>query len=323
MRNLKTCVALAVATLLFISCSARCKTEKSTEINEKPIVDLNNEGEVNSNQANDESPTPPLGQRVEAENINLTQYQIDNNGSSTYIKLTSSTGIAKFNFTLPSGRYDIDVRYLSESVGQNTYIMYIANNQIVAWLGKDRDDQWHMLSEQKWHAPRNIAIKNGDEIRIEALSDNGSLVIFDYIEFTESTKLSSTTKENLITIYPDEYDHAIKNPLKGFRPSTIYSGIESRFNKFSPDRQEHEYGTLIKNYFKWNELENSASDDVNKIKEVCDTKWHGVEEKNIKIIPRVYLAWPNRKSGWPADMTTGDFTSEQFKQRVITLITIK
>ena len=102
MRNLKTCIALAVATLHFISCSATRATEN----------------------------------RVDAENMNLTQYQIDNNGSSTYIKLTSSTGIAKFNFTLPSGNYDIDVRYKSESIGQNTYIMYIANNQIVAWLIK-------------------------------------------------------------------------------------------------------------------------------------------------------------------------------------------
>ena len=270
MRNLKTCTALAVATLLFISCSATRATEK----------------------------------RVEAENMNLTQYQIDNNESSTYIKLTSSTGIARFNFTLPSGNYDIDVRYKSESIGQNTYIMYINDNQIVAWLGKDRDDQWHMLSEQKWHIPRNIAINKGDEIRIEALSDNGSLVIFDYIEFTLFSRLSSKTQKNLITIFPDEYDHAIKNPLKGFRSS----------------KQEHEYGTLIKNYFKWNELENSASDGVDKIKKVCDAKWSGVEEKNIKIIPRVYLAWPNRESGWPADMTTGDFTSDQFKERVIALI---
>ena len=132
----------------------------------------------------------PTVQLVEAENMNLTRYQIDNNGSRTYIKLTDSTGIAQFNFSLPSGNYDIDVCYLSESVGQNTYTMYIANNQIVAWLGKDRDDQWHMLSEQKWHVPRNIAINTGDEIRIEALSENGSFVIFDYIQFTASARLS-------------------------------------------------------------------------------------------------------------------------------------
>ncbi|HYX07974.1 MAG TPA: DUF4832 domain-containing protein [Bacteroidales bacterium] len=258
--------------------------------------------------------------RVEAENMNLTNYQIDSTGSSTYIKLTSKTGIAKFNFNLPSGRYDINVRYLSESVGQNTYAMYINNNQIIAWLGKDRDEKWHMLNEQKWHAPKNIVINKGDEIRVEALSENGSLAIFDYVEFTSASLLSSTTQKNLITIYPDEYVHAIKNPLKGFRPSTINSGIQNQFKSAGPSKHTHEYGTLVKNYFKWNELENLASDDVSKIKNVCDAKWKGIEKQNIKIIPRVYLAWPGQKSGWPADMTTGDFTSDQFKQRVIALI---
>ncbi|MGC9343012.1 MAG: DUF4832 domain-containing protein [Bacteroidales bacterium] len=41
---------------------------------------------------------------------------------------------------------------------------------------------------------------------------------------------------------------------------------------------------------------------------------------NIKIIPRVYIAWPGQQGGWPADMTQGDFTSDQFKNRVLALI---
>ena len=32
------------------------------------------------------------------------------------------------------------------------------------------------------------------------------------------------------------------------------------------------------------------------------------------------MAWSGKKRYWPADMTTGDFTSDQFKQRVIALI---
>ena len=243
--------------------------------------------------------------RVQAEHMSLTNYQVDSSGTTTFIKLTSSTGIARFRFDFPSGKYDIDARYLSEKIGQNTYAMYINNVQIIAWLGKNRDDKWHMVSEQKWHAPKNIAINNGDEIRIETLSGTGSLAILDYIEFTETNKASSTTRQNLVTIYPEEYEHAFRNPLKGFRSSL---------------GKEHEYGALIKYYIRWNELENVASDGVEKIIEVCNSKWKGIEEKNMKFIPRVYLAWPGRKGGWPADMTDGDFTSDQFKQRAIALI---
>jgi len=278
-------IATILATLIFTFCSFSQKTKDSS--------DQGHSGQQSFSQI------------VEAENMRLVQYQIDNDGSFTFIKLTDSTGIAKFKFPFPSGKYDIDARYLSESVGQNTYTMYIADNQIIAWLGKNRDDQWHMLSEQRWHVPKNIQINKGDEIRIEALSETGSFVIFDYIEFTPSGNTISAIKADLVTIYPEEYEHAIKNPLKGFRSSL---------------EEQHEYGTLSKTYIKWNEIENTVHDDVDKIRNVCDVKWRGVEEKNKKVIPRVYIAWPNRESGWPADMTEGDFTSDQFKNRIVALI---
>jgi Domain of unknown function (DUF4832) len=194
---------------------------------------------------------------------------------------------------------------LSEKIGQNTYAMFLNGVQIISWLGKNRDDKWHMLSEQQWHAPKNITINNGDEIRIESLSGTGSLGMLDYVEFTESNKANATTKNNLITINPEEYAHAIRNPLKGFR-----SSIEKK----------HEYSTMFKSYIKWNELENSASDGFEKIIEVSNLKWLGIENKNLKVIPRVYLAWPRKESGWPADMIEGDFKSDQFKERVIAFI---
>jgi len=196
--------------------------------------------------------------RVEAEQMKLTNYQIESSGSTAFIKLTSSTGIAKFNFIFPSGRYDIDARYLAEKIGRNTYALYLNGVQIISWIGKNRDEQWHFLSEQKWHSPKNIAFKKGDEIRIETLSGTGSLAILDYIEFTESNKTNSKTKQSQVIIYPEEYDHAIRNPLMGFRSSL---------------EKEHEYGTLVKTHFRWNELESSASDGVDKITSDQFKKW--------------------------------------------------
>lgn len=43
--------------------------------------------------------------------------------------------------------------------------------------------------------------------------------------------------------------------------------------------KENEYGTLIKSYIRWNELENLASDGVDKIKRVCDEKWHVLKRR--------------------------------------------
>lgn len=243
--------------------------------------------------------------RVQAELMKLTNYQVGSSENTTFIKLTGSTGVATFNFNLPSGKYDIDACYMSEKIGQNTYAVYLNDVQIISWLGKNRDNQWHFLSEQKWHAPKNIALKNGDKFRIETLSATGSLAILDYIGFKESDNTNSTTRQSLYTIYPEEYEFAFKNPLKGFRAS---------------HDEDHEYSTLSKTYIGWKELENIASDGVEKIIEVSNSKWSGYESKNIKFIPRVYLAYPRKASGWPSDMTEGDFTSDQFKQRVVALI---
>jgi len=247
--------------------------------------------------------------RVEAEKMKLVNYEVVREGAVEYIRLNGTTGIASFEFSLPSGEYDIDARYLSEKIGQNTYAMYIGENQIIAWLGKNRDDQWHKVSEQKWHAPRRIPIKKGEKIRIESLSNKGSLAILDCIEFTPSLRVSSSTEQDVMTIYPREYAHAIRNPLKGFRSS---------FNNSSA--KDHEYGTLSKTYFRWSDLENAEGDGVDKIIMVCDSVWRGAEAMNHKFIPRVYLQWPGKTGGWSSDMTEGDYTSEQFKRRVIAFI---
>ena len=166
MLNFETCFTVVAAALIFNSSSIFPKTEKRPEPGGKTCVALYHENVVKARQNDKELSQMPIRKVIEAEKMNLINYQIDSSGTSTYIKLTSSTGIATFNFNLPSGKYNIDVRYKSESVGQNTYAMYINNKQIVAWLGKDRDDQWHKLSEQRWHIPKKSLINKGDKVRV-------------------------------------------------------------------------------------------------------------------------------------------------------------
>ena len=114
----------------------------------------------------------------------------------------------------------------------------------------------------------------------------------------------------MFTTYPIEYSGALRNPMKGFRPPAY----RNNYNE--------EYATITRSYLKWNELENDVSDTIQKIKDVCDLKWVDVEQYGIKVIPRVYLDWSGEPGNeyWPADMTTGDYSSEQFKQRLVRLI---
>jgi hypothetical protein len=117
---------------------------------------------------------------------------------------------------------------------------------------------------------------------------------------------SSCSKESrYITVQPAKYETALRNPLKGF--TTRGTG-------------DHPWATTAHTYIRWNELENNESDGIDKIKRFCDQLWMGVEEKNVKVIPRVYLHWSGDRTYWPEDMQEFDYSSQQFQERVLRLI---
>jgi hypothetical protein len=114
-------------------------------------------------------------------------------------------------------------------------------------------------------------------------------------------------EHELAIVELSEYSKAFRNPFKGFR---------GEFN----DAQIGKYGTLTRTYIRWNDVENNEHDGIDKIIAYCNTYWSGVEHTNTKVIPRVYLHWPNRGTYWPDDMITGDYDSDKFRDRVVSLI---
>jgi hypothetical protein len=111
-----------------------------------------------------------------------------------------------------------------------------------------------------------------------------------------------------VVIKPKEYMGALRNPLKGLRAGDVATAAS------------HPYASLAKAYIKWNDIENNESDGVDRIQSFCDRQWRDIHLSNTKVIPRVYLEWPNRGRYWPADMTAGDFASAEFKRRLVRLI---
>ena len=111
------------------------------------------------------------------------------------------------------------------------------------------------------------------------------------------------TQPGMVDVIPAPYDKALRNPMKGFTTRGIH---------------DHPWATLAHSYIKWSDIENDESDGIEKIRSVTDKKWGNIASRNIKVIPRVYLEWNG--NFWPADMTPGDYTSEQFQRRVVRLI---
>jgi hypothetical protein len=55
---------------------------------------------------------------------------------------------------------------------------------------------------------------------------------------------------------------------------------------------------------------------VEKIVDFCNAAWRGLPEKNIKVIPRVYLQYPDRPNAWPDGLADGDYSSAEFARRL-------
>ena len=121
----------------------------------------------------------------------------------------------------------------------------------------------------------------------------------------------------LVTIYPEAYTEGLRNPLKGFRPNFWDYLNEKEKGIHDP------YAALVRAYVRWNDLEQSVEDDlVANIKSYEKRRWSRFKGTGVKIIPRVYLDWGKEPGDevWPADMTTGDYSSPQFVERVERLI---
>lgn len=127
--------------------------------------------------------------------------------------------------------------------------------------------------------------------------------------------LLATITNSQVVITPNEYLHALRNPLKGLR-----WGFKNQEWSAEFPNVKHPFISCGKWYIGWEYLEDDEADGVEKISNYCDGLWANLPSGNNKIIPRVYLSWPDNETHWPMDMTDGDYTSEQFKLRLKRLI---
>ena len=79
------------------------------------------------------------------------------------------------------------------------------------------------------------------------------------------------------------------------------------------------YDAIVRTYIRWNELEKNKKDGITRIQAVCKQKRDELSDNNTKVIP-VYTWIGMEIEGneyWPEDMNEGDYTSEQFKRRLL------
>lgn len=148
--------------------------------------------------------------------------------------------------------------------------------------------------------------------RRQFLASTASVALHTLAGSTNSAQPVRSSPENTDSraiVRPPIYPYALRNPLMGFRPD------------LGPDAFVHEFATLARHYIRWNEIENERSDGIDRIRDFCNERWKGLPAANIKVIPRVYLHWSaDTEKYWPSDLRPGDYSSSEFKDRLIRLI---
>lgn len=113
---------------------------------------------------------------------------------------------------------------------------------------------------------------------------------------TSDTKISNGT----VVVTPYEYYNAFRNPMKGLR-EYFGPGYDTKRSEYP-----YPYGSLIKEYMQWNKMENVESDGVDKVIAYSNHRWEGVEDINMKVIPRPFIVWTEKYEGGYATNTYTD-----------------
>lgn len=104
-----------------------------------------------------------------------------------------------------------------------------------------------------------------------------------------------------IEVHPPVFSGALRNPLMGLTGRSL---------------KVPEWATLTHDYIPWSDLDPAGGADVDKARAYFKQRWRNLPAQNVKVIPRVFLNFPNMaENRWPSDMEEGDFSSDTFKLR--------
>jgi hypothetical protein len=126
--------------------------------------------------------------RIEAENFRAledcqVEYRNDRQASHRVnVKLAGiTTGRIRTPFdepyTVPSGRYDVDVRYFDEKDGRCRLSLFVGGVQKgPAWVASEDDESWTT------HTTTGVTVNTGDEIMVEVQGDSREYGKLDYVQ---------------------------------------------------------------------------------------------------------------------------------------------
>jgi len=127
--------------------------------------------------------------RVEAESMRLDRFAVEaitpweTASGAQAIRCPSGTCTATTTFSGAPGAYDIVVQYFDENDGASKFTLSVGTRQIDTWVANDifpsREPNGHTSTRR---VVRNVQLKAGDVLKIEASPDREEFAVVDYVE---------------------------------------------------------------------------------------------------------------------------------------------
>jgi len=133
--------------------------------------------------------------RIEAETMRLDGYEVfdvtpwetASRGKAIRVASADNRGSASFNYTGKPGWFDLAVQYYDQTNGVSQYRLLVAGQKVDQWLADDLLPSRNVKSlpnghTSTRHTTHGVALRTGDEIKIEAVADGGEKAPIDYLE---------------------------------------------------------------------------------------------------------------------------------------------
>src|SRR5713226_663145 len=134
--------------------------------------------------------------RIEAEAMSLKGYTAmdvipweNASGGKGIECVQASSCTATLVFDWAAGTYEMDVQYFDQSNGESKFRIFVSNRQVDEWVASDRLPATKPGgdSSTRRRIP-GLALRPGDEIRIEGIPDSEERAPLDYVELHASTE---------------------------------------------------------------------------------------------------------------------------------------
>ena len=121
------------------------------------------------------------------ETIEVEPFEAASGGQAVQVRHGDERGSVRFRYDGEPGWYDLVVQYYDEDDGISHYTLSIGDQTIDSWQADQQlptpTRQADSHSSIRRRVP-GVALRPGDEIRIEGVLDGGERAVIDYVEIT-------------------------------------------------------------------------------------------------------------------------------------------